>query len=240
MIDIHTHILFDVDDGSDTMTESVALVKSAIKAGITKIILTPHYTGNTKEDYRNENVDKNFSELVKEIKQRNFEIELYLGNEVAIYGDVCGILDEKIAKTLVGSRYMLIEFPMEAEVNYCLDTIYEMKMRGITPIIAHPERCECFKKDYSLVEKAIQEGACIQVNIGSVFGDYGSKAKRMARKLLRNRLVNFLASDNHHITKDKYQKLQKRLSRLNWMIGQETVKQLTEYNQEKILNNEEL
>ena len=240
MIDIHSHILFDVDDGSDTITESVALIKSALAAGVTEIILTPHYTGNTKEDYRNENVDKHFSELVKQIKDRGIKINIYLGNEVAVYGNICDILDTKVAKTLAGSRYMLIEFPMEADVNYCLDTEYEMKMRGITPIIAHPERCECFKKDYSLVEKAVQEGACIQVNVGSVFGDYGSKAKKIARKLLKSKLVNFLAIDNHHIIRDKYTDLPKRIRKLNRMFGAEYINGLTVYNQEKILRNEEI
>ncbi len=240
MIDIHTHILFDVDDGSDTITESVALVKSAISAGITGIIFTPHYTGNTKEDYRNENVDKHFSELVKEIKERNLEIDIFLGNEIAVYGNICEIMDDGIAKTLVSSRYMLIEFPMEVETNYCLDTVYEMKMRGITPIIAHPERCECFKRDFSLVDKAIKEGACIQVNVGSVFGDYGRKAKKIARKLLKNKSVHFLASDNHHIIRDKYSVLPKRLHKLNRMFGSEYINELTIYNQEKILRNEEI
>jgi len=227
MIDIHSHILFDVDDGSDTITESVALIKSALAAGVTEIILTPHYTGNTKEDYRNENVDKHFSELVKQIKDRGIKINIYLGNEVAVYGNICDILDTKVAKTLAGSRYMLIEFPMEADVNYCLDTVYEMKMRGITPIIAHPERCECFKKDYSLVEKAVQEGACIQV-------------KKIARKLLKSKLVNFLAIDNHHIIRDKYTDLPKRIRKLNRMFGAEYINGLTVYNQEKILRNEEI
>ena len=201
MIVIHTHILFDVDDGSDTITESVALVKSAISAGVTGIIFTPHYTGNTKKDYRNENVDKHFSELVKEIKERNLEIDIFLGNEIAVY---------------------------------------EMKMRGITPIIAHPERCECFKRDFSLVDKAIKEGACIQVNVGSVFGDYGRKAKKIARKLLKNKSVHFLASDNHHIIRDKYSVLPKRLHKLNRMFGSEYINELTIYNQEKILRNEEI
>lgn len=240
MIDIHTHILFDVDDGSDTITESVALVKSAISAGVTGIIFTPHYTGNTKKDYRNENVDKHFSELVKEIKERNLEIDIFLGNEIAVYGNICEIMDDGIAKTLASSRYMLIEFPMEVEINYCLDTVYEMKMRGITPIIAHPERCECFKRDFSLVDKAIKEGACIQVNVGSVFGDYGRKAKKIARKLLKNKSVHFLASDNHHIIRDKYSVLPKRLHKLNRMFGSEYINELTIYNQEKILRNEEI
>ena len=201
MIYIHTHILFDVDDGSDTITESVDLVKSAISAGVTGIIFTPHYTGNTKKDYRNENVDKHFSELVKEIKERNLEIDIFLGNEIAVY---------------------------------------EMKMRGITPIIAHPESCECFKRDFSLVDKAIKEGACIQVNVGSVFGDYGRKAKKIARKLLKNKSVHFLASDNHHIIRDKYSVLPKRLHKLNRMFGSEYINELTIYNQEKILRNEEI
>lgn len=238
MIDIHTHILFDVDDGSDTIEESVALIKSAQDAGITKIILTPHYTGNSRNDYRNEKVDQNFDALVEELKKNNINVQLYLGNEVAIYGDVLETLEDSTVKCLANSRFMLIEFPMQANVGYCLNTVYEMRIKNVLPIIAHPERCECFKKNLSLVKKVVEEGALIQVNIGSVFGDYGSKAKHVSRKLLKMNLVHFLATDTHHVTNRKYEKIQKRLKKLNWIIGKEKVQEITVQNQEKILKNE--
>lgn len=240
MIDIHTHILFNVDDGSDTITESVALIRFAAKSGVTGIILTPHYTGNSKEDYKNENVEKNFQELVKEVKERNIDVNLYLGNEVAVYGNICEILEDGKAKTLANSRYMLIEFPMQASVNYCLDTVYEMRVRNITPIIAHPERCECFRKDITIVEKAVEEGALFQVNLGSVFGDHGRIAKKIAKKLLKEDLVHFIATDTHRAFSNKYEMLEKRLHRLNRFIGKEKVIKITTINQQKVLNNEEI
>lgn len=240
MIDIHTHILFNVDDGSDTINESVALIKSAEKAGVTHIILTPHYTGSSLDDYKNENVDENFKELSEEVNKRNINVKLFLGNEVAIYSNVYETLNDVKVKTLANSRYMLIEFPMQSNVGYCLNTIYEMKVRNIIPIIAHPERCECFKKDITLVEKAIEEGALIQVNLGSFFGDYGLKSKRIAKVLLKRNQIHFIATDNHHIINNKYTVLEERLCKLSWRIGEAKLQKLTRENQEKILNNEEI
>ena len=238
MIDIHTHILFDVDDGSDTITESVALVKSAISAGVTGIIFTPHYTGNTKKDYRNENVDKHFSELVNEIEERNLEIDIFLGNEIAVYGNICEIMDDGIAKTLASSRYMLIEFPMEVEINYCLDTVYEMKMRGITPIIAHPERYKCVQENPELLEEYINKGALIQCNYASILGLYGDKAKKTVKKLLKNNLVDFLGSDCHK-PNQIYLLVPEAIKKIKKIIGDSRFEKISTLNPQKILKNEE-
>ena len=104
MIDIHTHIIYDVDDGSDTIEESVAILKSAVSSGVTDIILTPHYI--EINEYNKEKVRENFASLKNEVEKQNINIKLHMGNEIAIYGNVLQILNEGEITPLANSKYI--------------------------------------------------------------------------------------------------------------------------------------
>lgn len=238
MIDIHTHIIYDVDDGSDTMDESVAILKSAEKNGVTDIIFTPHYI--EAKEYEKEKVLEHFELLKQEGIKHNLKIKLHLGNEVAVYGNIHQILkDENITK-LANSKYMLIEFPMSTDVPYVIDTIYEMKLKGIVPIIAHPERCECFRLHYDRIKEAVLEGALIQCNTGSLLGTYGNTAKKIVKKLLKEKLVHFLATDTHSTKNDRYNNLHKVEAQVEKIVGKYEKNKLFIYNARNILINENI
>ena len=238
MIDIHTHILYDVDDGSDTIDESVAILKSAKKNGVTDVVLTPHYV--EAAEYDDEKIKENFNVLKEKIEKDRIDIKLHLANEVAIYGNVYSVLADKRINTIANSRYMLIEFPMSTDVSYVLDTIYEMKIKGITPIIAHPERCECFRKHIERIKEAVDEGALIQCNTGSIMGTYGNTAKKIVKKLLKEKLVHFLATDTHSIKNSRYEDLNKVQVEVEKMVGLYEKNKLFVYNARKVLINEEV
>jgi len=233
MIDIHTHIIYAVDDGSDTIEESVAILKSACENGVTDIVLTPHYIDSN--EYNAEKVYENFEGLKQEVEKQKLPIKLYLGNEVAVYGNISQILNETNITHLANSRYMLIEFPMSIDVSYILDTIYEMKLKGIIPIIAHPERCECFKLHYDMIKEAVNEGALIQCNTGSIMGDYGNTAKKIVKKLLKEKLVHFLATDTHTVKKCRYEDLYKVEAEVEKIVGKFEKNKLLVYNARKII-----
>ena len=238
MIDIHTHIIYDVDDGSDTLEESVAILKNAFKNGVTDIILTPHYLG--KESFDKEKVLQNFEVLKKEKEEQGIDINLYLGNEVAVYGNIIEILEDSRVETLAKSSYMLIEFPMSIDVPYITQTIYEMKLRGVIPVIAHPERCECFSSHLERVKEAVNDGAYIQCNTGSIMGLYGRKAKKIVKKLLKENLVSFLATDTHKETNTRYEDLKKVEKKVEKLIGTKRKNELFSDNAKKILLNEDI
>ena len=238
MIDIHTHILYDVDDGSDTIDESVAILKYAKKNGVTDVVLTPHYV--EAAEYDDEKIKENFNVLKEKIEKERIDIKLHLANEVAIYGNVYSVLADKRINTIANSRYMLIEFPMSTDVSYVLDTIYEMKIKGITPIIAHPERCECFRKHIERIKEAVDEGALIQCNTGSIMGTYGNTAKKIVKKLLKEKLVHFLATDTHSIKNSRYEDLNKVQVEVEKMVGLYEKNKLFVYNARKVLINEEV
>lgn len=238
MIDIHTHIIFDVDDGSDTLEESVAILKSAALNGVTDIILTPHYI--EINEYDKQKVLENFEILKSEVKKQNIDIKLHIGNEVAIYGNVSQILSEGDITTLANSRYVLIEFPMNVDVSYVLDTIYEMRIKGLVPIIAHPERCECFRLHYDRIKDAVEEGALIQCNTGSIIGTYGNTAKKIVKKLLKDKLIHFFATDTHSTKNNRYDNLHKVEAEIEKMVGKYEKNKMFIYNARNILINENI
>ncbi|MBQ8043331.1 MAG: hypothetical protein IJ272_04180 [Clostridia bacterium] len=238
MIDIHTHIIYDVDDGSDTIEESVAILKSAVINGVTDIILTPHYI--EPNEYNKNKVLENFESLKREVEKHNIQIKLHFGNEVAIYGNISQILADGDITPLANSRYVLIEFPMNVDVSYVLDTIYEMRIKGLVPIIAHPERCECFRIHYDRIREAVEEGALIQCNTGSLMGTYGNTAKKIVKKLLKDKLVHFLATDTHSTKNNRYDELHKVEAEVEKMIGKYEKNRLFVYNARNILINENI
>ena len=238
MIDIHTHIIFDVDDGSDTIEESVAILKSAALSGVTDIILTPHYI--ELNEYSKDKVLENYESLKNEIKRQNIDIKLHMGNEVAIYGNVSQILSDGEITPLANSKYVLIEFPMNVDVSYVLDTIYEMRIKGLIPIIAHPERCECFRLHYDRIKDAVREGALIQCNTGSVIGTYGNTAKKIAKKLLKDKLIHFFATDTHSTKNNRYTNLHKVEAEVEKMVGKYEKNKMFVYNARNILINENI
>ena len=235
MIDIHTHIIYAVDDGSDTIEESVAILKSAEENGVTDIILTPHYI--EANEYAKDKVQEHFEQLNLEAKKQNLNIKLHLGNEVAVYGNIFDILEDKNITTLANSKYMLIEFPMNTDVSYVMDTIYEMKIKGVVPIIAHPERCECFRTHYERIKEAVSEGALIQCNTGSIMGTYGSTAQKIVKRLLKERLVHFLATDTHSTKNNRYENLHKVEVKVEKIVGKYEKNKLFVYNARNILIN---
>ncbi|MBE6159702.1 MAG: capsular biosynthesis protein [Lactobacillales bacterium] len=196
-IDIHSHILNGIDDGSRNIEESISILKKCEQEGISKIILTPHYMENTNYNKNNKEKTEIFNKLKKEVKKQNINIELYLGNEVYANDNILELLEQKEITTLNNSKYILIEFPLLNENLNDINIIYNLKLSNLIPIIAHPERYEYITIEK--VEEYIKMGALIQINEGSLLKHYGRKPKKIAKKLLKKKLVHFIGSDIHRI-----------------------------------------
>lgn len=195
-IDLHTHILPAVDDGAQDLDDSLKLLQMAWDDGTTDVVLTPHYRGrfrrNTPEMLR-----ERFELLCKEAKQILPEMKLYLGNEAGIERD----LGEKIAEgrvlSLNDSNYVLLEFDYGCSRINLMDGVMAVISSGYTPVIAHAERYDVFRKNKKLAEEVLQVGALIQLNAESVLGKCGFSEKRCCHRLLKNRMAHFIASDGH-------------------------------------------
>lgn len=240
MIDIHSHILYNVDDGSDTLDESVALIKLAFENGYTDIVLTPHYINEIGTECINKDVLEHFENLKVEIKNRKININIHLGNEIYICDTMFKDILNSKTYTLANSKYVLIEFPMYGEVPYIIDSIYELKLHGFIPIIAHPERCFCFQNKYSLLRDAIKEGALFQINSGSIIEHHGTTAKKMVKKMLKEGLVSFVATDTHNKNREEYTNVIKIEKEIEKIVGMAEKNKLMTYNARCILANIDL
>ena len=185
MLDIHTHILPNVDDGSKSLEESIELLRSEVNNGVTTVILTPHQNARIKT--KNELI-KRFLEFKKEI---DF-IDLYLGSEIYYYDDLIADLVNDRVLTINNSKYVLVEFSTRTETNIA-DIVYEIVLKGFKPIIAHIERYPYLTLENYLAIK--NNGGLIQINASSYEDKYFKKKTKI---LLKNKLVDFVASDCHN------------------------------------------
>lgn len=194
MIDIHTHLLFGVDDGPKTIEESIAMLKYAKEQGIDTIILTPHYRKGMFP-FHKEKVLLNFQKLQPHAKQ--IGIDLHLGTELHVNSDILEHLEEGRCLTLAGSSYVLTEYEYETQYSYIHKMTQELMLNGYTPVIAHIERYACLVSDIAKVETLKEMGALIQVNANAILGIDGWRVKRFCKKLFKFGLIDIVASDSH-------------------------------------------
>ena len=238
MKDLHTHILFGVDDGCKDISESISLLKEAEKQGITELVITPHYIKSTKYTCNNEERKKKFIELQETAKKENINIKLYLGNEVYITEDFIKLLKKGEIQTINDSKYLLLEFPMGNMLFNTKDIIYELVVSGYVPVLAHPERYRIFQKHPDHIEEYLRMGVLLQGNYKSLYGKYGKEAKKTLTYYLKKNKITFLGSDCHHEKDFKLKKLKKKLKSL--VKSDNIVEDLLENNFNKVISNENL
>ena len=234
MIDFHSHILPQIDDGSVNIQETINMLKEAKQAGFTKIISTSHYIENYYESDEAERKD-----LLEQIKKENIGLELYLGSEIYISENMINEIEEKKASTINNTKYVLFELPMRNETILAKEMIYRLIEKNYVPIIAHPERYNYVQENIEYVKELSEMGALFQANYGSIIGLYGSKAEKTLKKLLKENLISFFGSDSHR-EEQIYIYIPKILKKLRKIIYDDKILELTEINPQKVLNNEEI
>lgn len=234
MYDLHCHLIYGVDDGTLSLEDSLKLIKNAFDNGYKGLVLTPHYVLDSSYDSNVLNNKKILEELKSKI---DYDMSLYLGNEVYFNREILSLLKKGEISTLNDSRYLLLELSVMNQDKNVLDVIDILKENGITPIIAHPERYSYLMKNLLLMVEMIEHGALFQVNIGSLVGLYGKTYKKNVIKLIKSNLIHFLSSDTH--TSNNYSYVDKALdilSEINSNIGLE----LLSINPLKVIKDEEI
>lgn len=198
MIDIHTHLLFGVDDGPATFEESVEMLKYAKEQGIDAMILTPHYRHGMFA-YPNEKIEENFAKLQEPAKQ--IGINLFLGTEHHVNSMILEYIESGRVRTLAGTQYVLAEYKHDTEFEYIAKSVRDLLRNGYIPIIAHVERYMCLHEDLDRIDWLRDVGAMIQVNANAILGMEGFKVKGFTKKLLKYGYVDFVGSDSHDLKK---------------------------------------
>ena len=220
MVDIHTHVIPFVDDGSPDLETSLEMIKHEIAIGVDTIICTPHHIYHRYEKSVEE-IKKNFQLLQEALEKENLPIKLYLGQEICYTHreDTISLLKEGKLLTLNNSNKVLLEFSFIREPEDLLDIIYNFGVNGYEVIVAHVERYEWIT--YQKVEDLRMEGAKIQINSNSYLGMTSFKEKLFTKKLLKHGLVDYVASDTHSFrpsTLDKSFKKIKKPELFNFQI----------------------
>jgi protein-tyrosine phosphatase len=235
-IDIHSHILPQLDDGSRSMEQTMSMLKIAYSDGIRTIIATPHFReGNitTTKQMMEDCIAKVKCEMGEDIPQ----INILIGSEIYYSHEVVELIKEKLIPTMAGTRYVLVEFSPVAEYSYIKNGLQQFIFEGYIPILAHVERYENLTKDLNQIKDLIDMGAYIQVNAMSIIGEMGRTSKKIAKILLKYNWIHLVATDAHS-DGTRAPRLKKTIEYISKKYGEAYSKELLFDNPSKILNNQ--
>lgn len=207
MIDIHSHIIFDVDDGPTTLEESLNLIEESYSQGVRTVVATSHRRKGMFETPEDK-ISENFELVKKEVQMRFPDLEILYGGEIYYSNDVLQKLEKGLIPRMNNTRFALIEFSMGTSWKDMQSALGKILMLGITPIIAHIERYNALEFNAERVQELINMGCYTQVNSSHViktrlFGDKYKVFKKRARYFLERDLVHCVASDMHNISERK-------------------------------------
>ena len=241
MIDIHSHIVFDVDDGPQSRGESKVLLEEAYAQGVRTIVSTSHRRKGMFETPEDK-IAANFSEVKQLAQEIGPDLTILYGAEIYFSGDALEKLEKDLIPRLNGTRYALIEFSMNTPYRDIHSALSKILLLGITPVIAHIERYHALENDEKRVKELINMGCYTQVNSSSLlkpklFGDTYKFMKKRARYFLERDLVHIVASDMHNLDsrppymKEAYELITKK-------YGRDRARNLFETNPAKILRDQ--
>lgn len=200
LVDIHSHILPNVDDGAENWNQSLEMLKNAADEGIRKIVATPHIL--SEPHFREESkIVRIYEELKNRAREKDIDIEIFLACEIMAQPDTS--LAHRIATFNDNKKYFLIEFPMNSIPRFVPEKLFEFVVDGKVPIIAHPERNFGFQQRPDFIYDYIQRGNLMQVNEGSLRGRFGKDIQEFALKMIEHNSVHFVASDGHKVDRRK-------------------------------------
>ncbi|MDW8802590.1 exopolysaccharide biosynthesis protein [Clostridium sp. A1-XYC3] len=236
MIDIHSHILPGIDDGAKTLDDTIEMLKIARNNGIKKIIATPHFYRGYYEN-KFEDICKLTEEISGKVKEQGLDIEIIFGQEIFLDNHTLDHYKEGIIKGINNTKYMLIEFPMQDMPKNALDTMYELRLQGIVPVVAHPERYSYIIEKPSVINNFIEEGCLFQINSGSIEGHFGKRVQKTSEILISHGICHFIGSDAHSVNR-RSPKIKNALD-IAGKLSNGMDKSVME-NVELLLNNEEI
>ncbi|MFB3164802.1 CpsB/CapC family capsule biosynthesis tyrosine phosphatase [Neobacillus sp. 179-J 1A1 HS] len=199
MIDIHCHILPSVDDGAQSLSDSLNMARKAVEQGINKIVASPHHLTSSYNNPKYSIINK-VKDLNKALRDEKIELEILPGQEVRIYGEMLEGYEAGEILPVNHTPYLLVEFPSNHVPRYTEKLFYDLQMNGLIPVIVHPERNQEIMEHPELLYTLVKKGALTQITATSVCGDFGKKIKNFSLQLIEANLTHFIASDAHNIT----------------------------------------
>lgn len=238
VIDLHTHFIPKVDDGSDSIEETIRMARLAVKEGVSHAILTPHHNRHWVTNPKDE-VIKKTKEVEEAVKSADIPLTFSAGQEIRLNEE---FISELFAGNYLpldeGGKYYLVEFSWKDFPPFAKGYLDKMIAADITPVIAHPERQRAFLDDESLLPSLIEMGCIAQVTATSVMGGYTEEIEKAAHEMIQKNLIHTIASDAHN-TDERPFNLQAAFKRLEADYGSDYKENLVE-NARRIFEGKEI
>lgn len=195
--DLHSHLIPGIDDGAKEMDESIEMIESFVAQGYTKLVTTPHIMSHRYPNTRAILEDGLFK-LKAELKLRKIDIEVEVASEYYLDDTVMALVEQGDIMTF-GKNYMLFEMSYVQPLHHLDEMLFEIKVAGYTPVLAHPERYVYMHDDFGKYERLKEKGVLFQVNIPSLGGYYSKPIQNVAKKIAQAGMIDFVGSDAHKI-----------------------------------------
>ncbi|URZ03572.1 tyrosine-protein phosphatase [Clostridium felsineum] len=236
MVDIHSHIIPGIDDGSNSIETTLEMLSIAKERGITKMVASSHYYRGRFENSIS-SIEKKTNELNEILKEKAVGIDIIPGQEVFIDNYTLDAYKEGKIGCIKNTNYMLVEFDMMHLNENVVDILYELQIKGIKPIIAHPERYTYIQKDIYKINELMEGNIYFQVNAGSIEGLWGKTVQNTALRLIEEGVATFISSDAHSTGKRApgYNKALEEVIKIDRKLGEKIVK-----NANSLIENENI
>lgn len=197
MLDLHCHLLPGMDDGAVDLDMALEMARLAVADGITTVACSPHiYPGLYENDAAG--IHAAVASLQSELDARGIPLRLLAAADVHLEPGLPDAVATGRVPTLAGSRYLLLEPPHHVAPPRLEETIFDMLLAGIVPVVTHPERLTWIEDQYDVFERLVRAGVLMQLTAGSLTGRFGRRPRYWAERMLDDGLVHLLATDAHH------------------------------------------
>jgi protein-tyrosine phosphatase len=195
MIDLHTHILPGIDDGPETVEDSLELARAAVAAGARMLLATPHVSWTYPNDHGI--IAARVQELRARLQAEGIPLELRPGAEIAMTRLVDMRSEDLLPLRLGGGGWLLVEPPFSPTVTGLQPLLLDLQRQGHEILLAHPERCPAFHREPEMLREFVNAGVLTSVTAGSLVGRFGGEVRRFALKMVREELIHNVTSDTH-------------------------------------------
>ena len=236
MYDLHSHILPGVDDGARTLEDALEMARSAVEHGTKVMVATPHRK-DVIESFSVQQIQEHLAVLKGELDQNGVDLEILLGMETHLELELPEAFAEGLALPINGSRYALVELTFFGHPNYMEEVLFQLQLRGLTPVLAHPERIEVIQRNVDLLVGFVERGMLSQITAGSIVGHFGGRVKRFTHSLLRRGLVHVIASDTHFAQGPRSPVLSDGVNEAVRIVGEERAQAMVVHTPRDILSD---
>jgi protein-tyrosine phosphatase len=235
-VDLHTHILPGMDDGARDLVQAVAMARIAEAEGIGTLVATPHNLDWPAGDHR-PTVRHAVADLNAALAEAGVHVRVLAGVESYLWPDMGAVIRSGQALTLAGSDYILVELPMTAYPLYTEQVIFDLQIRGLSIVLAHPERNVVIGREPARLIPLVERGVLIQLTALSITGGFGAEAQQASRYLLRSKLAHIIASDAHNAER-RAPALRAAVAAAGELIGQDRAEAMVSATPAAIINNQ--